>query len=207
MTAVIFILGLKHFKKDNIYALKFLAVTILMLEIFKFFYNASTFARGTTPAQYLPLTIVTLISVAAMFGAFKSDGSKLGAPMRSLVVLTALVPLILVAFNDTAWYRPHDMTEGVQIGMVAAIYFVQCGLILAYAHFAFKKKSLVAMCIAAGFVAATLLLVMVTNHLWETEFVFTEEAIENVIVIVLSFLSIAAIWGLSVLFSKNKEAA
>ncbi|MCL2363833.1 MAG: hypothetical protein FWC71_04120 [Defluviitaleaceae bacterium] len=228
ITPVIVLAGLKHFKHDNIFALKFLSVALVALEIFKFFYNASLFpahnpseeARifpmGDTPAVYIPLTIITLISVIAMFGAFGARKSKSGLHMRYIVALTAFTPLIFTILNASAWYRSTDTLgylfgyDGVQIGMVGAIYFVQCGLILAYARCVLIERQripFVELCSSVVFITIVLGTTALTNHLWASDFIFTSESGENISIIVLCFLSTLAIWGVCNKNSTNTKEA
>jgi len=217
ITPVIVISGLQHFKHDRFFAFNFLAVALISLEVFKFFYNASIFPMGETPAEYMPLTIVTVTAVMALFGAFIKRNSKLGAYIRNIILLTAFVPMTLVLFNDAPWYRSVDTLGylfgyygGVQIGMIGAIYFVQCGLILAYAFYVFmerKQTNILKLCLAVAFVSLIMGATILTNYLWSSSFVFTSNAHENILVVVISFLAIVITWCMCVLKCRAKGSS
>ena len=226
-TGLIFVLGFRHFEKSSVFALKFLAVSLIILEIFKFFYNASIFPRynppidaealpmGDTPAAYLSLTIVTLIGVMMLFGVFMKSDNKFGVIMRCTVLIVALVPILFTIFDNSAWYRPNDtfgylfgMTDSVQIGMIGAIYFVQCGLVLASAYYLLlgkKRISVLGLVIGLAFVGAVMGLVGLTNWLWDTNFLFTQRLHENILAVALSLTSVIGVWLLNFLLLKKNS--
>lgn len=120
--------------KNNEKLLKAFAITLLAVDLLRFFYNAKLFANATTPANELRFSYLTIYSVMVMFSAFASG--KLGAFFKTAVAYTSLIPFIIAIFNPAIYTNSLD-----NFSVVKACYFVECGLALLVGILSFKLSS------------------------------------------------------------------
>lgn len=120
---VIVLVGYKCLKGgvDKTKAGKAFALTLLFLELLRFFYNAKLYQGAITPAVDLKYSYVTLLTVVALFAAFHKG--KFGALCKNVTVLTCLVPLVIGIFNPAVYTNALD-THAV----IKGAYFVQSGV-------------------------------------------------------------------------------
>jgi len=207
ISPIIFITGFKFFKKSDQYSLRWITVVFIFIEIFKFFYMASLFEYALTPSEYLTFSVLTLLAVLAAFGAF-STNQKVSSNAKIIILLTAVVPLIIGLMNNANWYRPQDLAVNgtTNLGVISASYFIQAGLILTYAFLVLKEKmkiKLIDLIYPFIFVGLVLGLSALTNLAWDTNFIFNDTLIVNILIPVLSVISVIAVWGLTLLVHKK----
>lgn len=225
-TVVIVLAGLKSFGKSSASSLKFIAVSLIVLEMFKFFYNASLFEnknpdvifpQGETPSNAISLSIITVLCVFAAIGAFASDKDKQGTLKKismQIVASAALIPLVFVIFNQNTYDRTIDTLgylqghDGTSLVMLGAIYYVQIGLAAVYSYLYVKEKnqvSLHGLLASVGVVLAVLGATVLTNAVWEAEFIFTDTTWHNIVVVALSVVIVALHFVIAHFASKSSQ--
>lgn len=197
---VIGIVGLKTYgiKKDK--SLKIIAISLLVLEIFKFFYNASLYENGATPIESLSFSIITLLVVTTLFGAFGNQ--KLQKTFANLSAYCSVVPIILAIFNHSV-YEVGEDTHAMLTGM----YFLQTGLLMIFSvlHFSgnkdFPLSDIVYPVIFLGFFLG---LTAFTNYCWTTNFLFTQDTITNVLMMICILFMPVTIYLISLLIPRKQ---
>jgi hypothetical protein len=123
----IFLVGYFIYKPKNILKIsKVVAITLLLLELFRFFYNAflqDAGAMGAITSNNLTFSFISFMIVLGLFGTFGSNKfSKICSQVFNYCVL---IPLILSLFNSSLYIFPSDTHM-----VISALYFLESGLII-----------------------------------------------------------------------------
>ena len=101
------ILGTKIYKVNNINKVyKWLAISILVLELIKFFTNASFYDKAITPPQDLKFSYISFLVVFILFSVFNKG--KVGKFFKSITIYTSLIPLIFGLCTNRVYMNPLD---------------------------------------------------------------------------------------------------
>ena len=196
---MVFIGAKLHSYKNYDKLLKAFAITLLAVDLFRFFYNAKFYANATTPANELRFSYLTIYSVIVMFSAFSSGNIKKFFSQATLY--TALIPIVIGVFNPKVFVNALD-THAV----LKALYFIESGIAVLVAILCLinnkeisSVKSLVAPIIsfAVYFVFYSLAI-----HFWNFGYEFN---LTFLLTLVISLVSIAVVYGITLLIKCIKK--
>ena len=121
------ILGTKIYKVNNINKVyKWLAISILALELIKFFTNASFYDKAITPPQDLKFSYISFLVVFILFSVFNKG--KVGKFFKNITIYTSLIPLIFGLCTNRVYMNPLDTYY-----IIPATYYLESGLIIGLA--------------------------------------------------------------------------
>lgn len=121
---LIVLVGVKLYKPKDLRKL-FIAfsITLLAIELLRFFVNASFYENAVVPSQDLKLSFVTFLSVIVFFAVFNKG--KIGNILKNIFVLTSICPIIIALFNKNVYFSTLDT-----YGLIKALYFLECGVVI-----------------------------------------------------------------------------
>lgn len=105
---------------------KVLAILILVLELIRFFTNASFYDKAITPAQDVKFSFISFITVFILFGAFNKG--KIGKIFDSFTIYLCFVPLVFGEVTNRVYTNTLDIYS-----ILPATYYLQSALIISYA--------------------------------------------------------------------------
>ena len=167
---VIVIAGIKVYNPNNYKKLLVaFSITILGIELLRFFVNASFYESAIVPSNDLKLSFITFLCVIVFFAIFNK--SKFGETCKNIFILTSLNPIIVALFNSKVYLSPFD-----NYGLIKALYFLQCGFVvlLAILFVVDKKEEIkqLQMLYSIIFVLGYAVVNFMANYFWETDIKF-----------------------------------
>lgn len=127
---IIVFAGVKIYRAKNLRKLIIgLTITLLVLEILRFFCNAILYKDAVTPKADMKFGITTIMCILALFATFNKSKFSVDV-LRPIFVLASLGPVIIGMFNLNSYVNTLDVN-----GVCKAFYMLECGFILAIALF------------------------------------------------------------------------
>lgn len=167
---LIVLVGVKLYKPKDLRKL-FIAfsITLLAIELLRFFVNASFYENAVVPSQDLKLSFVTFLSVIVFFAVFNKG--KIGNIFKNIFVLTSICPIIIALFNKNVYFSTLDT-----YGLIKALYFLECGVVilLAIMFVLDSKESLNLLQLGFGciFALGYVFVNFLANYFWTTNVKF-----------------------------------
>ena len=119
--------GIKIYKPKSYKGLIIgLSIAFLCMELLRFFYNASLYDGGVTPADDIKYSFITILVIVCMFATFSSG--KVRKLSRGLFCLTSLIPVVLAITNSSIYTNVLDT-----YAVTKALYFLEAGIVLTIA--------------------------------------------------------------------------
>lgn len=131
---LILFISLYLYKKDNFEKVnKILIISTLVLELIRFFYNASFYDKAKTPSGELTFSFITFFIVFGLFSSFNKG--KVGLFFKRVTSFTFLIPMFFAIFAPRVYLALAKDEAGNSLDIYAvenAIYFVECGLVSSF---------------------------------------------------------------------------
>ncbi len=167
---IIVLVGIKIYNPNSYKKLLVaFAITMLGIELLRFFVNASFYESAIVPSNDLKLSFVTFLCVIVFFGIFNK--SKFGETCKNIFILTSLNPIIVALFNSKVYLSPFD-----NYGLIKALYFLECGFVVLLAIlFVLDKKEEIKplqMLYSIIFVLGYAVVNFMANYFWKTDIKF-----------------------------------
>lgn len=200
----IVLFGIKIYSYTNYSKVfKGLTLTLLGLELLRFFYTASLYEKAVMPANDVSFSFISVLCMIALFAAFNSG--KTGKTCGKILIVLSLVPIVFSLFNAEIYNNTEDI-----YAVTKALYFVEAGLIIALALIKCRtesKFSIRDLLFPGCTLAAAILINIITNLSWKTNITFGTDLLINSASVAAAFASAGIVYLLTkyLLIAKKNE--
>ena len=100
-----------------------ISIILLILEILRFFCNATFYTDAETPSENVKFNFMTVLCVVALFATFNKG--KFGMFMKGVAILSVFAPMILGIFTPLTYINELDIN-----GVCKAFYMLESGFFM-----------------------------------------------------------------------------